>query len=148
MNSERGSGKVIILSVCKQFYQMLQIQKAVIDWGGGEHKHLFLASTSHHIKQFAVTVGGAVTKMMRLIDYDNFCLLLDLIHEVFVFLKKQISVIDNLERIETLQDFRDILFDGGFPYRHSCGGRYNQHNILPFLFNEAFNEHHTHKGLA
>ena len=86
--------------------------------------------------------------MMRLIDYDNLRLLLNLIHEVFVFLKKQISVVDNLERIETIQDFRNILFDGGFPYRHSCSGRYNQYNILPFLFNEAFNEHHAYKGLA
>ena len=127
----------------KEFDQMLKIQKTVVDGSCSQHKHLLLRTTRHHVKQFSVSVGRAISKVMRFVNDHNFCLLCNLIHQILVLFQKQVGMVDDFEGIETFKDFGDVLLNCGFPNGNSGRCRNDQHNIFAFFFHKTLNEHHA-----
>ena len=145
MDTQWGFCKIIILSVCKQFDQMLKIQKTVIDWCRSKHKHLLTRAFLHHVKQLAITAGSSVPEMMSFINNHDLGLLSDLVHQVLVLFQEKISMVDYFKRIEALQNLRNVLFYRCFPYRNSGSRRYHKYNIFSFLLYKAFDQHHANE---
>ena len=75
-------------------------------------------------------------------DY-NFCLLCDLIHQVLIFVKQQIGMVDDLERIEAFQYLRNKSFYSYFPYGYPCRCRNDQYDIFTLLLYETLYQHHA-----
>ena len=148
MDTQRSRRKIIFLAMGEQLDQMLQIQEAVVDGSGRQHKHLFLAAGFHHIKQLAISVRGTVTEMVRFVYHHDFGLLGDLPHQVFISFKKQIGMVDDLEGVEALEDFRDILFDRSFPDGDSGCSWDHQDYVFAFFLHKSLDQHQANKGLA
>ena len=80
-------------------------------------------------------------------DY-NFRLLCDLIHQILIFIKQQIGMVDDLKRVEALQYLRDKPFYRHFPYGYPCRCRNDQYDIFTLLLYETLYQHHSDKGFA
>ena len=86
--------------------------------------------------------------MVSFINYNDFCLFRNLVHQILILLQKQISVIDDFEGIEALKNLGDVFLDSGFPYWDSGRCRNDQYNILTLFLDKTLNEHHANIGFA
>ena len=114
----KGVFEVLCLAAREMLNQMLQVNQAVVDGRGRQHKNLLVFSKVLHLPVTRATFFNAwVAKVVRLVNHDDIGLLLKPLHALGPLAAAlQVGVVDNDKVREISKQLRQVAAQAGLPH--------------------------------